>query len=248
MEDKGELYYRIQEYLAGLLPEEERLDFEQQVQTDAALAAEVEIQRQLQEAILFSGVTDLQDRFDKLEDSIIARENRQRIRMSVLAAAALILIVILPAATWYYYNYTSSGLVARYLAPHECDLCNKGLLPIDLTSALNAYQQDDFETASRLLPEIRDIDPGMAYEIDLYTGVSLLLRPSPDPAGAIRYFDRILKEGYESLKDEAYWYKALALLSTGDKHNARITIEQKQQDDPKGYKYQESEDLREKLE
>lgn len=80
-------------------------------------------------------------------------------------------------------------------------------------SAMDAYQNDDFETAIDRLWTVNELQPTNALEVSFYLGVSLMLVGRyPD---AIAPLSQVVEAGNGSLREKSRYYLALAYVKTG---------------------------------
>ena len=92
----------------------------------------------------------------------------------------------------------------------------------DLKPALDAYRQNDYETANRLLTMLAERYPD-AVEVHFYQGISRLFRS--EPALAINSFVAAEKVADDTFIADIMWYRAVAEQRAGNNAEARARLE-----------------------
>jgi hypothetical protein len=99
---------------------------------------------------------------------------------------------------------------------------NDNQLLADLEPALDAYRQNDYAVADRLLTSLERQYPN-AVEVHFYQGISRLFLA--EPALAIESFDAAEKVADDTFIADILWYRAIAEQHAGNNAEARARLE-----------------------
>ncbi len=235
-------------YLREELSEAEKLDFEQQLQADPALAAELSSQQQSWQLL---GELPARARQKAEIGSWIAEasaaEPAARIRRfsPVSRYISIAAAIILLAALGYLFlpkTATTESLYADYYQPYTY---SQTMGAGDSTDSLfqqgvRLFKEEKFDLAIRELQLI-------ASDATIYADACMLIGAAYMQqkmyASAIPYFQQASIS--PSLADQAHWYQAWAHLMAGEKAEAKELLQKTAAS--QGYKHQEAADLLRKL-
>lgn len=247
-----QLQQQIEAYLSGSLSSEAQAQFEAKIEQDKALAAEVNLYRQMDDLL---GESDVMEFSDTVESIIKAEKTPQqtpeaiikkmptsapnyRRWLSIAAGIALIALV----GTVIYPNLTGVSTDELYADNMEFPTALGGgstLRSIEevatatdkLTqitahwqTANTAYQRKQFTTALQALDQIEIIDPNFEIENrgDYYFKKGLVQLQLNQLQESITSFESVKDGEYVS---NAIWKRALALLKV-DKKQAKVALQQ----------------------
>lgn len=213
----------VDRYLDGTMVGTEKADFEQQMQADETLAAEVQLQKDTNEVVMLYGKK--QAIRQKIE--AIAKEQKTqtpsrsvvRTLRPVLAVAAMLTLFfigyfLLPSSP------TNEQLFADNFAPYQDVLTAKNDTFNLQAMAMKAYNDKQYGAATNSLKKLYQTDPeNTAYQ--LYLGISLL--GDDKPIEAIHYLEKVSKS-QSDFSDQAEWYLALAHLANKDSSLAKAVL------------------------
>lgn len=225
-------YETIEQYLNGELSGEALLAFEDQLKTDAALAAEVKLYRSIQDELKQQQNSEAAEALTHTlrglnEKHFAAAQKkpapvRKLAWMVAAAAAAVIIAFILIVNPFKNNNNDNEQLFAEYAQPEALHLTERGNEPGSVEEkAEGFYNQQAYEKALPLLKQMLEknrAQPVVQIAIGIcqvYTG---------DYKSAIENFDQ-LASGKSSYAPEAIKWKGLAQLKQGKKTEAIETLQ-----------------------
>lgn len=230
----NELYKEmIERYLEGDLTAEERIAFEQQLQQDPALAAELALHKKIHAEMqqhtlhekkqqeLNTTITSLNKEFFK-QPAPVRRIKRWWYAAAGVAAAVVLLLV------WNLFSGTESfdnkKLFAYYAKnPEELPGGERGGAADSLRlKAAALYNSQDYRNA---LPLLRTLTAANPEDKQLQMALAISLMHADLYAEAIRIFERI-QTGSSVYMGEATWYKALTLLKQNNLSECYEVLEQ----------------------
>lgn len=257
---------RIDQYLRGQMPSEERTQFEEQLAVDDALRKEVELARQmndfLSEEEVSSEIPDnefvneartliesdeaaaFKAALLKAEDDRASTGPTRPKRNTLLLAASITGLIILIGSFFFFGRNTPQKLFAQYYDQNDLPaFVARG----DAASALKdgevAFQDENYGTAiasfTTYLEEEADPDPN----VFIYRGVSFMMSQRYDEA--ISDFDQMINSDHID-QARGLWFKALTHLKIGDEEKA-IEALQTLASDPANFNAAEAETLLDKL-
>ncbi|MBC7776740.1 MAG: tetratricopeptide repeat protein [Phycisphaerae bacterium] len=230
------LYLRIKQYKNGLLPQAERIAFEQQMQTDPVFAGEVATWAAIYQGIQEKGDAELNVELMGLGKQLLqtqtatpemsAKVNPEMVarRFSmprwVYAAAAMLLLLLLAWPIYQRYigpenTYASAEVLftEHFSAPAAPTVRDAGRIPWK-----EAYDQKRYPEAIAALEQLlADTSYLRRSEAQLYLGIAHL--SAAQPQQAINDFQQISPNNGEW--EDAQWFMALAYLKLNDTVKAK---------------------------
>jgi len=206
MDKEYNLQEAIDNYLLDLLSDEEKIAFEQMMNEDENLRKEVELIRQISEAVVLKGeqsaLTEMQNVSSEHELREIIEDakkryhsNRRAKRLSlyVTSAVAIILVLIYIGVQP---RFSSQKLFSEYYKPHE-------YIPSDMRGGGSELEKIQIEGLYKAICQIRDGNIDEA--IDKLSSFS---------------------DSFESveLREDARWNLALAYLKANQRDNVKKTL------------------------
>ena len=224
--DEGTFTFKqIDRYVQGEMEEQERVAFEQGMQTDEALAGEVAMQQDLIDHIADDKKKALRQELKNLFsheeiESAPAKVRRLNVRKFLMAAS----IALLAGMTCWLYHTTQNNperIFARHFEPYVIQERSPGDTSNYKQAKAEAfYRQGNYAAA---LERLNDLPENSSVLIHFYRGnCYLALAQAPQ---AIEAFDKIIAQKDNPLIFEARWYKALAHIKQNEKAAAKAILQ-----------------------
>lgn len=160
---------KIDAYLSDSMSSEEKKAFEQELETDAELKQEVELQRKTFALLEAAAYIETKDKIRAMNQ----RKSSGSIGGTLLKVAAVLLVLLIP--TYFILNnqYNDQNLFADYAEPYPDRITTMGVSDQDyVTEAMSAYNKEKYSEAAILFKKAR-LD-GTEYDLlVLYEAVSL---------------------------------------------------------------------------
>ena len=215
----------IERYLDGQMNDSEKAAFEAQLRSDTALAEAVALEQAARSLVVQAGREALRSRLNTFENEWQAARTApkpvllSRRRLFAVAAAVLALSA---ALVWFFVKPAPkpADLFAAHFQPYRAPSPERGAAATDAWQrAAAAYAAGDYKIAAGLFNESLGDSTAIPYQCHFYLGVSLLAQQPPLPEAAVFSFDKTLKSDND-YRQQAMWYKALALLKLGQQEAA----------------------------
>lgn len=207
---------RIDRYLNGQMDEAEKAAFEQEVQTNPALAEELALhksmerwlQKRQKRAALKVDLETLSDEFfsEKVEKGrVISMASRRRLILAVAASVVLLVIAWLALQPSLYEQYAVHPPLAL-VEKSDSDQQT-------LADAEQAFNKGNYRKATPLLQQYVSTHPGDELAV-LYLGIAEMESNMLPEAREI--FTSLSTSSSLEISDMARWYLALSFLKEGD--------------------------------
>ncbi len=217
----------IGRYLKDLMDQEEKFLFEQQMAQQPGLAAEVVLQRDIQQGIRAHGYTSLKELLKNAdrnsppaEDS--PPESGHRLYTWMLVAASLAAVLLLG----YLLLPNQPGhqtLVASYYQPYPNILSPADRSPLEaedsLKQALYAYESGNYRQAIALFEQ----NEGQWHEGHRFY-LALSYYEAGQPARTVDLLHKVIKKKESLFYEPALWYQALAYIRIARVQPARENL------------------------
>jgi hypothetical protein len=230
---------QIQEYLDGNLSGPELSAFEQLMQNDHNLAAEVKSLRQMEHNLRGLGYQELKSEVSQWESDYKTRSKKSQ-RHTYLAIAASLAIFTLVGYFAFYTSVDTNDLYAIYYSPYPDMIISRGEVTgseQQLTFGMQAYNDKNYVAASTLI-EGYLAQGGSNKSAYLYLAISQLETGSFDKAEGNF---KIAAED-PNFVQQSDWYRALLYLKQDRLELARTTLKEIAGND-NHYKHKDAESL-----
>lgn len=227
---------QIEDYLSGDMQGEALVRFNQRIKSDQELAAQVELYRTLDDALIDEGALALQEQTDTLGNDFFGVSEVETkpatftIYRRSLAIAATVLLLVAGAWLWWSANATLSGpelFASYYEAPVFSNSVRGGDTPQKdkYTLAVEAYQAGKLEAAAQFFKEHANATPA---DIRASFGLAsaYIQQQPPELNEAARYFQQVIDQGESLLVDRSKWYLALIYLQQENKTAAQLLLQE----------------------
>ena len=206
----------INDFLSGKLSDAEHEAFQKELETNETLVKEVG-----NEVINEYGRIKLKNKlkvFDKeIKNNRLKKANLLMVAVLFLAIGIPLLMNILNE------SHAPQKLFASHFVPYKTVLSIRGNESNDelLSKGIMAYSNNNYEEAILNLNAIKE----KTYVVSFYLGVSYLGIKPPKGKEAIKSLNNVLVTNND-FKQQAIWYKALALLVSGKTDEAKVLFKE----------------------
>ena len=216
----------IQPFLDGELSREELDWFSKELESNAVLAEDIRLYREVDSAIREQDVMDLRDQLDVIHNSIgdpsVAPVKHTRYRKVLSYAAIASLAVLLSLGVLLKVQHkklTNQQIYQRHFEPYEVTMVYRSAETEDLLRrAVTAYDAQQFTAAIGLFEQLLQSYPDeMEYQLSL--GISYMETDQYDKAGG--KFTKIIDHNDNLFIEQAEWYLGFCYLQTGQNTEAR---------------------------
>lgn len=219
----------IDRYLNSELDEDERSSFENELTQNPDLAAELELHKEIAQALVEDDVMNLRDQLDGIsekvlrerrkERSFVARIPRSRITAATIAASLILLIGITSLL-----KRNSTGneekLYSQYFRPYEATgifRSSNSDLDSKINLALHKYNAAEYTEAINLFEEVLQSDLHNPVG-NFYQGMSFQELGKYDRA--IHSYNEVIKAKNNLFVEQAEWYAALCYMQNDNRRKA----------------------------
>lgn len=216
----------ISKYLDGELNPVEVRDFEEAMAQDHELREELDLYRDVNEALSDTEVLDLRAQLNEIHEELtpqiekITRRSSKRV-LRYAVAASLAVIISLGTYSLFFKKVNDSKLVSQFYKPYDVTLVNRSAnseLTSILGEALFFYDNSNYQKAVVLFEEILDNHPDMMAS-QLYLGISNMELKEYTKAG--KSFNTVIKQNDNLYIEQAEWYLGMVYVLTDQKEKAR---------------------------
>lgn len=232
-------FEQIEAYLNGDLSGDALKQFEHRLELDQELAAQVNLFKNIDTALLDEGALALQQQTEKFGATYFVEEEKQEAKIKKLpfyrrplSIAASVIFLIACGLLWWFVNGTGSTmsnetLFASYYEAYALSDMVRGEEDQStiFDQAMDAYGKGDLAAAARLFQShIADQPNDMNA---LFSLATVYLQQSP-PAleDAARYFQAVISEGNSIFVSQAQWYLALIRIRQDDREEAKLLLQE----------------------
>jgi hypothetical protein len=226
---------RIDAYLSDSMSSEERAAFEQELETNAELLQEVELQRKTFALLEAAAFIETKDKIRALNQ----QKSSSSIGGALLKVAAAILVLLIPTYLILNNQFNDEHLFAEYAEPYPDRITTMGSSEDELISkAMSLYNKEQYSEAAKQFKSIR-LGGSTDENIVLYEAVSLTY--SDKASSAIDLLKASMRSK-PSNSTSLEWQLILSLLANdeGDKAKAQLENFLKRND---GYQQEKAEAL-----
>jgi len=216
----------ISKYLEGDLNPIESRDFEDALIQDHELQEELDLYREVDEALSDTEVLDMRAQLDEIHEELspqIIKRNKQSSKYVLRYAVAASLAVIISLGTYglFFKKASDNKIVSQFYKPYDVTLVNRSAnedLSETIREALYKYESQEYIEAIALFEQILDKNPQMIAS-HLYTGISFLEIEEYNNAGIS--FNKVISQNDNLYIEQAEWYLGMVYLFTNEKEKAR---------------------------
>lgn len=214
----------ITKYLEGELDALSATRFEEELKTNAMLRAELELYREVDEALADTEVMDLRMQLDDLRqnhgEEIFAAPGRRMNRRALIAVAATVALLVGFSAVNLLWFKSGQKIADSYFQPYEITSTNRSA-PTDadrtLRVAMEKYQNRNYKEAVVLFEKLLDNDPDQMVT-QFYKGISNFEIAEYQDAG--KSFSKVIEHDDNLYIEQAKWYLGFCYLKTEEKEKA----------------------------
>ncbi len=217
----------LQKYLDNELSEKELARFEQDLNASADLLVDLDLYKEVDEAIADTDVLDFRAQLTDLREETRRSESGRRVfrftrPWHYAASAGLALLVAIGLATVLGRPLSNNDLFVKYMKPYELVLTNRSgdnkVTNLWMSNAQTAYLNGDYEGAIDCYDEVLEIN-AEKVEADFGKGVSSMeIKRYVD---ASESFNRVIEQNDNLFIQKAEWYMAGCLLALEETDRAR---------------------------
>ena len=218
----------IQPFLDGELSREELDWFSKELESNAVLAEDIRLYREVDNAIREQDIMDLRDQLDVIHNAIgdpsqvPIRPTRYRKVLSYAAIASLAILISLGVLLKVQHNkLTNDQIFEKHYEPYEVTMIYRSAesdYQKVLSQAMTKYDDGEYLKAIDLIEEILAKDPAdMASS--LYSGISYMETEQYNQADM--KFQKIIDHNDNLFVEQAAWYLGFCYLHTGQNFEAR---------------------------
>ena len=230
--DKEIIYNNIESYLLGTMNSKAKAEFEDQLNNDEELRKELELHRAIQSE-LSEDVIDLSTKLSKLStESKLQVTNKKPksakrlsliIRYASLAAVFALGLIFLPKL--FQPSLQADQIYASNYELYPMALNQRSNEPdnnsTELNIAIQSYLDKNYKDATIQFDGLYKLEKNDVYL--LYKGSAQ--QASGELKDAIISYDEIIKKADAKYIQQALWYRALALLESGEVNLAKTAFE-----------------------
>jgi tetratricopeptide (TPR) repeat protein len=231
----------ISKYLDGEMDPIEATGFEESLEKDPELKAEVDLYREVDEAIADTEALELRSQLDEIHEELtpqlekMTRKSAKRV-LRYAVAASIAVIISLGTYSLFFKKVNNNKLVTEFYKPYDVTLVNRSantnITPL-MREALYKYENKEYQEAIGLFKSILEINPDMTASY-LYSGISHL--ELEEYRKAENSLKAVLRHNDNLYMEQADWYLGMVYLMNEEKEKARVQFHKIEQ--AEGY-YQE---------
>ncbi len=216
---------RIEDFLDGDLTENQLMEFEKDLLDDSDLQMDLDLHREVNEAIMEEDIMDLRNKLEAIETPPNPTQKRKLKFLTKwnIAAASLALLIGLGSLLYIIGDssaYSKNKIYSNYYKPYNIVANTRSSdVMIDnlLTTALKSYETKDYHTALTLFKKILDKD-STNITGNFYSGVSNI--EINEYSKANKNFTRVLEHKNNLFIEQSEWYLGFCYLMTNEKEKA----------------------------
>jgi hypothetical protein len=217
----------IEGYLYNELSDQEMISFEAELSSNQDLVAEINLIRSIDQALAESDVMQLRSRIQNIAIEISSEKQTERsfagrfkARKMVYAAVAASLIIVLSISGLLSRESSRGELYQKFYTAYPTTGINRSsdqTTNQTLSSALQKFDNQDYETALSLLQEVitRDENNMVGH---FYAGLSL--QETGKYENAIQEYETVMIDKDNLFVEQANWYIGLCYLQTNENKKA----------------------------
>ena len=223
----------IQKYLDEELSEKEMIQFEQDLEANPDLLADLNLFQEVDEAIADTDVLDFRAQLSDLRNKNHRSDTgkyfpRFTRPWHYAASAAIALLVAIGLATILGRPLSNKDLFKKYMKPYELVLTNRtqeansskdaAREELLMQQASKFYLMEDYEQAIFYYEKVLELNSGK-MDASLYSGIAYMETEQYNEAGL--KFNRVIEHHDNMFFEKAEWYLGLCYLATNEDDRAR---------------------------
>jgi tetratricopeptide (TPR) repeat protein len=219
--------HTIQKYLDLDLSDKDMKRFEADLEASPGLQADLNLYREVDEAIADTEVLAFRDQLNDLRKDSRQSSVTKKVQIRFTrpwhyaATAAVALILAIGFASILDRPLSNKDLLKKYYKPYEVALINRSndaQLDLMLRHAQQLYQEGEFSEAVVYFERVLEEKPEQVAT-NLYTGISYFEMEKYQAAG--KSLNKVIEHHDNLYVDQADWYLAFCFLATEENDRAR---------------------------
>ncbi len=208
----------IETYLDGTLSAEEHAAFVKQMAEDPELAYQVQLHREVNEAISDNDVHFFRESVRSILRRKIPHERKLRLSWVKFPVAAGIVLLIAVSLWQIVFTKSPSELFTTYYSPYHSDMVtregNSANAVNNLQRAYSLYQQKEFEASYQIIKEHFRTTGSLNKTAEFYLGMNAFELGLNDES--IELLIQVEEDPSTPFSLHARWYLAMIYLKTGE--------------------------------
>jgi tetratricopeptide (TPR) repeat protein len=216
----------ISRYLEGEMDPIEATGFEEALENNPELKEELDLYREVDNAIADSEVLDLRAQLDEIHEELspqlekLTRKSSKRV-LRYAVAASIAVIISLGTYSLFFNKVNNNKIVSEFYKPYDVTLVNRSandhIIPL-MREALYKYENKEYREAVTLFRKILEVKPEMTASY-LYSGISYM--ELKEYVNAEKSFNAVIEHNDNLYIEQAEWYLGMVYLLTDQKEKAR---------------------------
>jgi len=242
----------IEDYLAGLLSDNQKSDFESRMKKDETFRNSVATHRSLQKFLADHELMSFRKKVSTIhgkntspQSAPLSSPLRRILTLKRVASIAASFILLIYAIWWMNQAPKDAtqfaDLAITYLEPYPLPGTARGSLNSKTDLAYNYYIEQNYAEAAKVYTDLAASDTSNAF-LQFAAGVSSILNDHPE--SAIQNLQRVVDSKALLFHQQARWYLALSYLHL---ESVKDAIHQLEQIDANHYKYDQAQKLLKEL-
>ena len=233
MENMSKYQDYIQPFLDGELSRKELDWISKELESNAVLAEDIKLYREVDQAIKEQDVLDLRNQLDVIHNSLgdKVREPKYvpRYKKALSYAAIASLAILISVGIVYKINMrklSNEQIFEKYYEPYEVTMVYRSAETDArklLSEAMQKYEAEEYEAAIGLFQQILEKEPGN-METELYSGISSMEIERYSEAN--NSFNRIIEHNDNLYVEQAEWSLAFCYLMTNNHQESKDIFNQ----------------------
>lgn len=217
----------ISRYLEGEMDPIEATGFEEALENNPELKEEVDLYREVDQAIADTEVLDLRAQLDEIHEELspqlekLTRKSPKRV-LRYAVAASIAVVISLGTYSLFFKKVDNNKIVSEFYKPYDVTLVNRSsndhILPL-MREALYKYDNEEYREAVSLFREILEVKPEMTASY-LYSGISYM--ELKEYVNAEKSFIAVIEHDDNLYIEQAEWYLGMVYLLTDELEKAKV--------------------------
>jgi len=221
----------ITKYLDGELGPREAARFEEALQKDSVLREEMDLYREVDEALADSEVMNLRAQLDEIHEELspqLEKRSKKRKKRALRYAVAATIAVIISLGTYnlFFKKVTNDRIVSQFYKPYDVTLVNRsanGHIDRTLMDAMYQYENGQYRDAIESFKLVLNADPDMTAS-SFYSGISYF--ELEEYLNADKSFTKVIEHDDNLYIEQAKWYRGLVYVTMNETEKAKVQFRQ----------------------